>query len=67
MKSIAQRGLSFLNVRGYKQEILNAFAMDNIFQNHEEHENKYKIILVVSYGEFIVNRSIKLLNRILRL
>lgn len=57
----------FEDVRGYKQEILNAFSMDNIFENCEGHENKYKIILVASDGEFKVNRGAKLLNSISRL
>lgn len=57
----------FEDVKGYKQEVLNAFAIDSIFQNYEGHENKYKIVLIVSDGEFNVNRCQKLLNSILRL
>lgn len=57
----------FEDVKGYKQEILNAFSMDNIFKNFQGHENKFKIILVISQDEFYTNKGTKMVNSFLRL
>ena len=57
----------FNDVRGYMTEILNAFSMDNIFETYEGHENKFKIVLVVSQGEFSSTKGTAVIDSLLRL
>lgn len=57
----------FEDVKGYVQEILNAFSIDNIFDKYPNHENKFKIILVISQDEFYSNKGSKMVSSFLRL
>lgn len=52
----------FEDVDGCIQEILNAFSMYYIFENYENIENKYKIILVISRDELETNKGIKMIS-----
>lgn len=58
----------FEDTDGFKQEIINSFLMDCLFQNLQKTENKFKILLVLSASEFDtgrgngINQSIKRLE-----
>ena len=57
----------FEDIDGYVNEILNAFSICNIFKKYPNHQNKFKIMLVISQDEFNTNKGTKMVNSFLRL
>lgn len=56
----------FEDLRGTEEEIINAFASDYLLKS-DEYDIKVKILLVISYGEFLTGRGKGILETIQRL
>ena len=57
----------FEDNRNYEQEILNSIAIDSIFDISPNHQQNYKIILVITSFDFQTNRCKKLIDSFTRL